>query len=97
MKLDEDIFRKLWYLDWTESNGFILILGFYALFHYILGIVFMAGLHFVAQNIFDNNFFDLGNHINSAFGLLVTIYFGIIFRCILQFLNKKFGKKDYLK
>ena len=92
MKLDEDTVKKLMTLDWIHSNQFILFLVFYALMHYIFGIVFMAGLHFVAQNIFDSNFFDLGSHINSAFGLLVTIYFGIIFRCILQFLNKKFGK-----
>ena len=93
MKLDEDTVKKLMTLDWIHSNQFILFLVFYALVHYILGIVFTTGLHFVAQNIFDSNFFNFENQVNSALGLLVTIYFGIIFRCILQFLNKKFGKK----
>ena len=97
MKLDDDIVKKILSHDWISSNQFILVLIAYALIHYILGIVFLGFLHLVAQNAFDSNFFNLENYINSAIGLLITIYFGIILRCILQFLDKKFGKKDYLK
>ena len=96
MKLDEDTVKKLMTLDWIHSNQFILFLVFYALMHFVLGIVFLSFVHYVAQNVFNSNFFRLEDNLN-IFGLLITIYFGIIFRCILQFLNKKFGKKDYLK